>query len=185
RGEYREGAERHSRGSKRLWYHPRARGLRAFSRDAEHQPTEEARSLGRQAAAREPALPLDCEDAGEASRSCSRRRGQEPGRGRAPRPRALARSFRGPGRAAPEHRRAPQGAGRPARLYAESLVRERGLAGPGDVDQLALEVDGEPRATLDGMVELRQPDDCAAQLIGVVVAGLREELLDVERMPLQ
>jgi len=32
--------------------------LRAFSRDAEHQPTEEARSLSRQAAAREPALPL-------------------------------------------------------------------------------------------------------------------------------
>src|SRR6185437_15317701 len=125
--------------------------------------------------------------AGKAPRSCGCSRRQEPGRGRAPRPRALARSLSGPRGTAPKHRRPPQGAGRPARLYTKALARDRGLAGPRDVDQrtLELEVDGEPRSTLDGMVELREPHNRSAQLIRVVVAGLREELLDVERMPLQ
>ena len=47
---------------------------RAFSRYAEHQATEEARPHRRRAAAREPALPLDDQDAHEAPRDHGRGR---------------------------------------------------------------------------------------------------------------
>src|SRR5438309_75986 len=107
--EYREGT---------LWYHPAARELRAFSRDAEHPPTEEARPHGREAAAREPALSLDRENAGEAARGRREGRRPEPRRRRPPRARPLARPCRRPWGAAPQHGSAPQSPGRAARRRA-------------------------------------------------------------------
>ena len=116
-------------------------------------------------------------------------RRREAGRGRAPRARPLARPRRGPGRAAPEHGGAPQGAGRPARLSRQALARPHGAASRGRVMSISARSSsrstGEPRAALDRVVERGQPDDRFAQLVRTVVARLREELLDVERMPLQ
>ena len=83
---------------------PRPPDAGIFSRYAEHQAAEEARPHRRRAAAREPALPLDDQDADEAARGGRRgrrrRRGRRPSTGAssADRPRGRAR------RAAPEHR---------------------------------------------------------------------------------
>src|SRR5581483_5131225 len=49
---------------------------RAFSRDAEHQAAEEARPDRRRGAAREPPLPVDDQDPGEAARHRGRGRRQ-------------------------------------------------------------------------------------------------------------
>src|SRR3990172_5134924 len=53
-------------------YHRHARVQRAFSRHGEHQATEEARAHPGPAAAREPALPLDHQDAHESPPNPSR-----------------------------------------------------------------------------------------------------------------
>src|SRR5512133_2698750 len=53
-----------------------------FHTNAEHPTTEEAGPDRRQAAAREPALPLDREDAREAARGCGEGRRQGPRRRR-------------------------------------------------------------------------------------------------------
>src|SRR2546423_10351055 len=62
-----------------------------------------------------------------------------------------------------------------------------GLARPRDGDEraLELEIDGETRSALDGVVEHGQADDRFAKLVRAVVPRLRVELLDVERIPLQ
>src|SRR5919198_281643 len=80
-------------------------------------------------------------------------------------------------------RRLPRGS-RPA--TAPRRLRGRGLARPRDLDQrpLELEIGRETRPALQRVVELGEPNDGIAELVRGVVPRLREELLDVERMPL-
>src|SRR2546430_1092038 len=105
---------------------------------------------------------------------------------------AVDRWCRGEGRAPSDHRRPPQGAGRALALW-QPFVTARLLSGGGraalrrDCDQraLELEIDGEPRAALDRVVQRCERHDGVAQLVDGVVSGLRDELLDVERMSLE
>src|SRR5580765_7575693 len=85
--------------------------LRAFSRHGEHQTTEEANPHRRRRAAREPALPLDDQDADEASHRRNRRRRQGNGGHRTPQPRQVDRQGGLAWRAASEHGRAEEVAG--------------------------------------------------------------------------
>src|SRR5205823_12251989 len=105
-GEY-DGATRRNS----LWYHPRARRCGPFHAYAEHQATEEARPLRRPRAAREPALPLDREDADEASFCCCDRGRQGEDRGGAHAARLHDRPRRRPWRAAQERSGAQEVAG--------------------------------------------------------------------------
>ena len=87
-------------------------------------------------------------------------------RRRAPGARPLARPGRRPRCDAPQHRGAPQGPGRPARLGRELAGGGR-FARPRDVDQrpLELEVDGEAGSALDRVVELGETHDRVPQLV--------------------
>src|SRR5215211_3241692 len=97
-------------------------GTWAFSRDAEHQAAEEARPDRSTGAAREPALPLDCEDALAAPAGGRRRRRRRScGRG-AQAAGLLARPGGRARRDPPEHGRPAQGAGRAPRVRLALLI---------------------------------------------------------------
>src|SRR5829696_257918 len=158
----------------------RARRVRAFLRHGEHPATEEARPDRGAPARGESALPLDREDADEAARSCGLRGRHGEGGFRARRARADDRQSRLARRAAQEHGRTEE----VARGAARRRRRRLALA---EFDQrpLELEVRRQLAAALERVVERRQPDDRATQFLLGEVRRLAEDLLDVERVPLE
>ena len=121
------------------------------------KPTEEARSLGRQAAAREA-----CATARPTKTLTKRLEAAVAGGDKnqvEAEHRALVRWLdRAAGRAhcTANTARAQKAQARAARLYAEALARDSGLAGPRDVDQRTLELEestARREPTLDGVVE--------------------------------
>ena len=139
---------------------------RAFSRYGQHQATEEARPDRRPPAAREPALPLDDQDADEAAGERCRRTASR--RGRRP---SIASSCAGSTAPLPAERctaTPPRARSRRRRGWSPaSAPRPPGRAAARHVDErtLQLEIAGEARAALERVVELGEANRRVAQLV--------------------
>ena len=159
--------------------------LRAFSRYAEHQATEEARpdrrqerlenlrfrSTAKTLARRLEAAVAEGDDARVADEHKQLVSLARPG----------CRARRDP----QEHRGAPQGAGRPARLRLAAPSASARVGVTSTSARSNSSSPGEPAAALERQVELGEPDDRVRQLVRREVPRVRERLLGGVRMQLQ